>query len=54
MPVILVALFSIASPTFLMPFFQSPIGWVMFLLALVMQIAGVLLVRRALLVGGAV
>ena len=54
MPVILVTLFSIASPTFLTPFFQSPIGWVMLLLAIAMQVMGVLLVRRALSVGGAV
>ncbi len=52
MPIALVALFSIASPTFLSPFFQSPAGWAMLVLALSMQLAGVLLVRRALSIGG--
>lgn len=52
MPFILVAAFSLASPDFLMPFFSSAAGYGLLALALVMQVAGVMLVRRALAVDG--
>ncbi len=46
MPFILVAFFSLASPGFLDPFFESPLGVLLLGAALVMQLAGVLAVRR--------
>lgn len=46
MPFVLVAFFSLASPGFLAPFFESPLGVVMLAGALLMQAAGVLAVRR--------
>ena len=52
MPFVLVAAFSLASPDFLMPFFSSPFGYALLTLAIVMQVAGVVLVRRALAVEG--
>lgn len=52
MPFILVAAFSLASPDFLAPFFASPFGYALLALAIIMQVAGVLLVRRALSVEG--
>ena len=52
MPFILVAAFSLASPDFLMPFFSSAAGYGMLALAVTMQVAGVLLVKRALSVDG--
>lgn len=52
MPFILVALFSLASPDFLAPFFSSVAGYALLALAIVMQVAGVVLVNRALSVGG--
>ena len=48
MPFILVALFSAMSPDFLSPFFSSIAGMAMLAVALCMQLAGVLLVRRML------
>lgn len=48
MPFILVALFSLMSPDFLAPFFQSLIGMGLLALALIMQLSGVLIVRRML------
>lgn len=48
MPFILVALFSLISDGFLDPFFESWAGLGLLSLALGMQVAGVLLVRRAL------
>ena len=54
MPVVLIVLFSVVSPGFLDPFFQSALGAVLLGVAVVMQVAGILLVRRALAVGGAV
>lgn len=48
MPFILVALFSLMSPDFLAPFFQSVIGMGLLALALIMQLSGVLIVRRML------
>ena len=52
MPFILVAAFSLATPDFLAPFFSSPLGYGMLALAIVMQVAGIMLVRRALAVDG--
>lgn len=48
MPLILVTAFSLISPTFLLPFFSSLLGYVMLACALAMQVAGIFLVRRAL------
>lgn len=52
MPIVLVLLFSLISPGFLTPFFASATGWALLMIALVMQIAGIVLVRRALLIEG--
>ena len=52
MPFILVSAFSLASPDFLMPFFQSVQGYALLALAILMQVAGIVLVRRALSVEG--
>lgn len=52
MPFLLVALFSLVSPDFLAPFFSSALGYAMLVLAIVMQVAGVVLVNRALSVDG--
>ena len=46
MPFILIAFFSLASPGFLDPFFESPLGVILLGIALVMQLVGVLSVRR--------
>lgn len=46
MPFVLVAFFSLASPGFLAPFFESALGVALLAAALVMQAAGVLAVRR--------
>ena len=54
MPFILVAAFSLASPDFLSPFFSSPAGYALLALAVIMQVAGIMLVRRALAVDGVV
>lgn len=54
MPFVLVAAFSLASPDFLMPFFSSVYGYALLALAIIMQVAGILLVRRALAVDGVV
>lgn len=48
MPFILVALFSLVSSDFMVPFFSSFAGMCLLALALVMQLAGVLVVRRML------
>ena len=48
MPFALVALFSLMSPGFLAPFFESVPGMILLGIALAMQIAGVVLVRRML------
>lgn len=48
MPFILVALFSLLSPDFLEPFFSSLAGMALLALALIMQLSGVLAVRRML------
>ncbi|MBQ9043546.1 MAG: type II secretion system F family protein [Eggerthellaceae bacterium] len=52
MPFILIAAFSLASPDFLMPFFSSVFGYALLSIAIIMQVAGILLVRRALAVEG--
>ena len=52
MPFVLIAAFSLASPDFLAPFFASPFGYALLALAVIMQVAGILLVRRALTVEG--
>lgn len=46
MPFILIAFFSLASPGFLDPFFQSALGMILLTVALAMQAAGVFAVRR--------
>lgn len=51
MPFLLVALFSLMSSDFLMPFFSSFTGMAILGLALAMEAAGVLLVRRMLRMG---
>lgn len=48
MPFVLVALFSVASPGFLSPFFDSVGGMCLLALALAMQLSGILIVRRML------
>lgn len=48
MPFLLVALFSLMSPDFLSPFFESLIGMALLALALIMQFTGVCIVRRML------
>ncbi len=48
MPFVLVALFSLMSPDFLSPFFSSFLGLALLALALIMQLTGVLIVRRML------
>ena len=52
MPFVLVAAFSLASPDFLMPFFSSAFGYALLALAIIMQVVGIVLVRRALAVEG--
>ena len=52
MPFLLIAAFSLASPDFLAPFFSSVFGYALLGLAVLMQVAGIFLVRRALSVGG--
>ena len=48
MPFALVGVFSLVSPGFLNPFFESFVGIALLLVALGMQVAGVCLVRRML------
>ena len=52
MPLLLVAAFSLISPDFLSPFFESAFGYMLLGVAIAMQVAGVVLVRRALVVDG--
>ena len=52
MPFVLIAAFSLASPGFLMPFFSSVFGYALLSAAIVMQVAGIVLGRRALAVEG--
>ena len=51
MPLLLITAFSLASPTFLLPFFSSPLGYALLACAIAMQVLGILLVHRALRVG---
>ncbi|MDO4182094.1 MAG: type II secretion system F family protein [Coriobacteriia bacterium] len=51
MPFVMIALLSLLSKDFLAPFFQSFAGVVTLVVALAMQVAGVLLVRKMLKVG---
>lgn len=48
MPFILIALFSFMSPDFLAPFFSSFIGMALLTVAIIMEVAGVLIVRNML------
>lgn len=48
MPFLLIALFSLLSEGFLDPFFESPLGFAVLMLALGMQVAGIVMVRRVL------
>lgn len=48
LPFALVALFSIISPGFLVPFFSSFLGVVILLIAILMQAAGIILVKKML------
>lgn len=48
MPVVLIALFSLFDADFLAPFFESAAGFAMLLIAVVLQAAGVMAVRRTL------
>lgn len=48
MPIVLVALFSVISEGFLAPFFESPMGIALLTVAVVMQVAGIVVVRRML------
>lgn len=52
MPLLLVGAFSFATPDFLLPFFSSAFGYALLALAVVMQVSGILLVRKALAVEG--
>ena len=52
MPLVLIVVFSLVSPGFLDPFFGSVLGMALLVLAIAMQVIGILLVRRALSVGG--
>lgn len=48
MPLLLVTAFSLMSPTFLLPFFASPLGYALLICAIAMQVSGIFLVHRAL------
>lgn len=48
MPLVLIALFSVISEGFLEPFFASPVGFALLLVAVGMQVAGIFAVRRML------
>ncbi len=48
LPFVLLALFSILSPNFLKPFFSSLLGCFVFCIALIMQAAGIIIVRKML------
>ena len=51
MPFALIGLFSLVSPGFLGPFFESPMGLALLAVALGMQASGIVLVRKMLKVG---
>lgn len=48
MPFALIAIFSLVSENFLAPFFESPLGIALFCVAIALQVAGILSVRRLL------
>lgn len=48
LPFALISIFSIISPGFLVPFFSSFIGFLILLVAIVMQAAGIILVKKTL------
>lgn len=48
LPFALIAIFSIVSPGFLLPFFSSFLGIVLFLIACIMQFSGFILVKKIL------
>ncbi len=48
MPFVLIAVFSLISENFLAPFFESPLGLALLIVALALQIAGIVAVRRVL------
>lgn len=48
LPFVLIALFSIISPGFMMPFFTSLLGFLFFLVACVMQAAGLIIIKKML------
>lgn len=50
LPFVLIAVFSLVSEGFLAPFFESPLGVALLVLALGMQVAGIAVVRRMLAV----
>ncbi len=52
LPLVLIGVFSLITEGFLEPFFSSATGLFLFVLAVVMQVAGVLMVRRTLRVRG--
>lgn len=52
MPFVLIAIFCVVSPDFLQPFFSSLAGYGLLALAIIMQVAGIVLVQRALAVEG--
>lgn len=52
MPLLLVAAFSLVSPDFMAPFFSSVFGYALLVIAIAMQVTGIVLVRRALSVEG--
>lgn len=48
LPFALIAIFSIVSPGFLTPFFSSVFGFILLLIACIMQAAGIILVKKML------
>lgn len=52
MPFVLITAFSLISPDFLTPFFSSAFGYALLAVAIVMEVVGIVLVRRALAVEG--
>lgn len=52
MPLVLISVLSLISPDFLSPFFESIQGYALLALAVIMQVAGIVLVRKTLAVEG--
>lgn len=52
MPFVLIAIFSLVSPNFMTPFFSSVAGYFLLAIAILMEAAGIVLVRRSLAIGG--